>query len=128
MTSQTQVSAEDAKRIAKIKKLFNELNLSPEDAVEALKTVKVEGITIDGVHFPEETAFLFWYKRNMYITRVKEGFLVNDNAPDESFTSLNGAAAKITGLKTTNGREAFRYFIYPNTTEHHLLRSKLPKG
>lgn len=126
MSSQIHLAAEDAKRIAKIKKLFKELNMGPEDVVEALATIKPEGIDIDDVHFPEGTTFLFWYKGNMYITRVKEGLLVNDHSPDKSFTSLNGAAAEVTKLKNTNGRDAFKYLIYPNTTEHVLLRSKLP--
>jgi hypothetical protein len=84
-----------------IQKVLRERNLTAEDVVRKALNIKPDGLDAgEGVIFPEGTSFLAWYKERPYWGTVKEGVIEMDG---DKFTSLSGAAAKITGRPTTNG-------------------------
>jgi len=84
-----------------VQKTLKEKNLTAEEVIRKALHIKPEGFDAgEGAFFPEGTAFLAWYKERPYWGIVKEGVLVVDG---ESFNSVSGAAAKITGRPTTNG-------------------------
>jgi hypothetical protein len=82
-------------------KALKERNLTAEDVIRKALQIKPEGLEAgEGVVFPEGTDFLAWYKERPYWGKVKDGAISMNG---EVFTSLSGAAAKITGRPTTNG-------------------------
>jgi hypothetical protein len=84
-----------------IQKVLRERNLTAEDVLRKALNIKPEGLDAgDGVIFPEGTAFLKWYKERPYWGHVRDGAFEMEG---EKFSSLSGAAAKITGRPTTNG-------------------------
>lgn len=86
---------------ALVQKVLKERNLAADAVIRDALDIKPEGFDAgEGVIFAEGTAFLAWYKERPYWGSVKNGVLVVDG---EEFTSLSGAAAKITGRPTTNG-------------------------
>ena len=86
---------------APVQKKLREMELTADDVIRKALDIKPEGLTtIEGVFFPEKTAFLAWYKDEPHWGMVKEGAIVIDG---ENFTSVSGAAAKVTGRPTTNG-------------------------
>lgn len=84
-----------------VQKKLKDLNLTAEDVIRKALDIKAEGLaTSEGVFFPEGTAFLAWYKDLPRWGIVKNGAIEIEK---ERFTSVSGAAAKITGRPTTNG-------------------------
>lgn len=84
-----------------VQKQLKELGLTAEEVIRKALNIKAEGLsTSEGVFFPEGTAFLAWYKERPHWGLVKEGAIEIEK---ERFTSVSGAAAKITGRPTTNG-------------------------
>jgi hypothetical protein len=79
---------------------LKELNLTAEEVIRTALKIKPEGLAAEGVLFPEGTAFLAWYKDRPHWGIVKDGAIEIEK---EKFTSVSGAAAKITGRPTTNG-------------------------
>ena len=75
------------------------VGMTPEDFLRQALNVKVEGLTAEGVMFPEGTAFLAWYKDRPYWGHVKNGAI---EIQHERFTSVSAAAGKITN-RPTNG-------------------------
>lgn len=87
-----------------VQKRLKEMNLTADEVIRKALDIKAEGLsTSEGVHFPEGTVFLAWYKDHAHVARVKEGNIVVDGRPSDSFNSVSGAAAAITGRPTTNG-------------------------
>lgn len=84
-----------------VQKKLRELNVTAEDVIRKALDLKPDGLaTIEGVFFPEGTAFLVWYKEAAHFGHVKDGAIVIEGKP---YTSVSGAAAAITGRATTNG-------------------------
>lgn len=124
------ISPQEIKKLIQIQKTLEEMNLSAIEAqqlFEEIQRQKPDGITIEGVRFPEGTAFLNWYKGNIYVCRVKNGLIVNDNFPDEPETALSGAAAQITGREHTNGQDWWTLVVYPNRKQIIPFRKIVPK-
>lgn len=87
---------------ALVRKALAEKNLSADEIIRKALGLKAEGLsTSEGVFFPEGTAFLAWYKDRPHWAVVKEGEITFEDK--SRFTSVSGAAAKITGRPTTNG-------------------------
>jgi len=86
---------------ASVQHALKELNLTAEEVIRKALNIKAEGLqTSEGVFFAEGTAFLAWYKDRPHWGIVKEGAIEIEK---ERFSSVSGAAAKITGRPTTNG-------------------------
>jgi hypothetical protein len=84
-----------------VQKKLKDLNLTAEEVIRKALEIKAEGLDAgDGVFFPEGTAFLAWYKDLPRWGIVKNGAVEIEK---ERFTSVSGAAAKVTGRPTTNG-------------------------
>lgn len=84
-----------------VQKKLKELNLTAEDVIRKALDIKSEGFTpAEGVFFPEGTALLAWYKDRPHWGIVKNGSI---DMEGEAFSSISGAAAKVTGRPTTNG-------------------------
>ena len=80
---------------------LKELNVTAEEVIRKALNIKAEGLTTsEGPFFPEGTTFLTFYKEVLRSGVVKDGAIHIDG---EKFTSVSGAAAKITGRATTNG-------------------------
>ena len=85
---------------AAVQKRLKELNLTAEEVIKKALGIKAEGMTSEGVYFPEGTDLLAWYKDGPHHGKIKEGFIVIDG---KQYPSVSAAAASITGIKTTNG-------------------------
>lgn len=83
-----------------VQQKLKDLNLTAEEVIRKALNIKAEGLTAEGVLFPEGTIFLTCYKEEVYSGKVKEGAI---ELQGERFTSVSAAAAKITGRPTTNG-------------------------
>lgn len=109
-----------------LQKRLREANLTAEEVIRKALDIKPEGFTTaEGPHFPEGTAFLAWYKDEPYTARVKDGSVVING---EAFTSLSGAAAKITGRATTNGWDFWGLVKMPNRNEFVALKELRTKA
>lgn len=99
MTSRFQLST-------RVQLKLKEMGVTAEEVLRKALDIKAEGFDAgEGVHFPEGTVLIAWYKDNPYIGRVKEGALHVDGVNGKGFNSLSGAAASITGRPTTNGKD-----------------------
>lgn len=97
-----------------VQKALTERNLTADEVIRKALNVRPEGLDAgEGVVFAEGTNFLAWYKDRPYWGVVKDGNLVVDG---HSFSSVSGAAAKITGRPTTNGWSFWMVKI-PNKNE-----------
>ena len=106
---------------ALVQRKLRELDLTVEEVVRKALDIKGEGFDAgDGVHLPEGTVLLAWYKDNAYTGRVKEGELTVEG---KGFTSLSGAAASITGRPTTNGWDFWLSVKFPGKNEFVPLKS-----
>jgi hypothetical protein len=96
-----------------VAKALDAVGMSAEDFLRQALNVKVDGFsTKEGVTFPEGTAFLAWYKDRPYWGHVKNGAL---EIQGERFTSVSGAAAKVT-KRPTNGWDFWQCKL-PNSGE-----------
>lgn len=97
-----------------VQKILKEKNLSADDVLRKALNVKVEGFTTpDGVHFPEGSVLIAWYKGNAVSAVIKSGSI---EIGEKKFTSLSAAAAHYTGRATTNGWD-FWFVRSPGKTE-----------
>lgn len=104
-----------------VQKRLRDLDVTAEDVIRKALEIKAEGFDAgEGVYFPEGTALLSWYKDNAHVARVFEGDLVVNNKP---FSSISGAAAEITGRKTTNGWDFWISVKFPGKNELIPLKS-----
>jgi len=104
-----------------VQKKLRELDLTAEDVIRKALDIKAEGFDAgEGVFFPEGTALLAWYKDKFHEARVTEGSLVVNG---HEFTSISGAAAEITGRKTTNGWDFWISVKFPGKNELTPLKS-----
>lgn len=83
-----------------VQQKLKELNLTADEVLRKALNIKAEGLTAEGIAFPEGTIFLTCYKDEVYSGKVKDGAI---ELQGERFTSVSAAAAKITGRPTTNG-------------------------
>lgn len=84
-----------------VQKILKEKNLQADEVLRKALNVKIEGFTTpDGVHFPEGTVFIAWYKGRAVSAIIKGGTI---NVDGKTYTSLSAAAAHFTGRPTTNG-------------------------
>ena len=90
-----------------VQKVLAERGLSAEEVIRKSLHIKTEGMDAgEGVIFPEGTEFLAWYKGRPHWGTVKNGAFVTHRyeiVGEDSFTSVSGAAASITGRPTQNG-------------------------
>jgi hypothetical protein len=108
-----------------IQKRLKEMNLTAEDVIREALNIKAEGLsTAEGVFFPEGTTFLAWYKDEPRVGRLKGGAIVVDG---ESFTSVSGAAAKVTGRPTQNGWD-FWLVKFPGKSEFFPIKTLRDKA
>jgi hypothetical protein len=99
---------------------LKELNLTADEVIRKALNIKADGLqTSEGVLFPEGTAFLAWYKDRPHWGIVKEGAIEIEK---EIFTSVSGAAAKVTGRPTTNGWD-FWLIKLPGKNEFAPIKS-----
>lgn len=84
-----------------VQKELKERNLTADEVLRRALKIKTEGFTTsDGIHIPEGTVFLAWYKGRALSAVASNG---NIEADGKSFSSLSAAAAHFTGRPTTNG-------------------------
>lgn len=107
-----------------VQKKLKDLNLTAEEVIRKALDIKAEGLDVgEGVFFPEGTALLAWYKDTAHVGRVKNGAIVMDSGKSgESFTSVSGAAASVTGRPTTNGWD-FWMIKLPGKNEFAPIKS-----
>lgn len=86
-----------------VQKRLKEMNLNADDVLRKALNIKAEGLaTSEGVFFPEGTTFIAFYKEEIFTGIVRDGSIVMKHSGN-SFTSVSGAAADVTGRPTTNG-------------------------
>lgn len=106
-----------------VAKALAESGRSADEILREVLKVKAEGLsTTEGVHFPEGTAFLAWYKDRPYWGHVKDGMI---EIQGERFSSVSAAAGRIT-KRPTNGWD-FWQAKFPGSAEFVRI-SKLRTG
>lgn len=107
-----------------VQKRLEDLDLTAEDVIKKALGMNNEGWTdpATGIHFPEGTVFLAYYKDNAVSAIVKEGALT---IKDKTFTALSASAAHYTGRPTQNGWD-FWSVKYPggNIVSAHDVRAQ----
>ncbi len=84
-----------------VQKRLREQNLNADDVLRKALDIRPEGfLTSEGILLPEGTVLLAWYKERAISAIIREGMITLEG---KTFSSLSGAAAKITGRPTTNG-------------------------
>lgn len=105
-----------------VQKRLKEMDLNADDVLRKALNIKAEGLaTSEGVFFPEGTIFIAFYKDKMYDGIVNDGAILMKHSGN-SFTSVSGAAADITGRPTTNGWAMFMVKM-PGKNEVHPIAS-----
>ena len=110
---------------AAVRKALKAKNLTADAVLREALGIKNEGlVTSEGVTFPEGTIFVAWYKERAHGAIVKNSLLEIDG---NTFTSVSGAAAHITGRPTTNGW-AFWTCQFPGKKEFVPILSLRPNA
>jgi hypothetical protein len=103
-------------------KALKEKNLTADEVIRKALQIKPEGFDAgEGVIFPEGTVLFTYYKDRPYGVKVVEGALIFEDwsslNSEGEFTSLSGAAAKVTGRPTTNGWDFWRTVKLPGKND-----------
>lgn len=97
-----------------VKRALTADNLTADAVLREALGIKTDGLTTsEGVSFPEGTVFVAWYKERAHGAIIRNGLIEIDG---NTFTSVSGAAAHITGRPTTNGW-AFWMCKFPGKSE-----------
>lgn len=103
-----------------VQKELKERNLSADEVLRKALNVRNLGFTTsDGVHLPEGTKLVAWYKGNAISAIINEGAI---EAEGKTYTSLSAAAAHYTKRPTTNGWD-FWYIQTPGKSEFVLANT-----
>ena len=119
---------------ATVQDKLKELNLTAEDVLRKALDIHAAGIDVgQGVFLPEGASILGYYDNYPYQAIVRNGQIIvrekirtaagETKMSETSHNTLSGAAASITGRKTTNGWEFWKLVKLPAKNEFAPIMS-----